>query len=45
MGKYCICPDCGAHLDHGETCDCNQKEPPSEREPLKAANENHTPIV
>ena len=20
--KYSICPDCGAHLDFGEICDC-----------------------
>lgn len=22
--KYMICPNCGAHLDFGETCDCKQ---------------------
>ena len=22
--KYTICPNCGAHLDFGETCDCKQ---------------------
>nr|DAE68626.1 MAG TPA: SelR domain [Caudoviricetes sp.]DAJ40348.1 MAG TPA: SelR domain [Caudoviricetes sp.] len=21
-GKYEVCTDCGAHLDHGEQCDC-----------------------
>lgn len=21
--KYKTCPYCGAHLDHGELCDCN----------------------
>lgn len=21
-GKYELCQDCGAHLDHGEQCDC-----------------------
>ena len=21
-GKYEVCQDCGAHLDHGEQCDC-----------------------
>lgn len=23
---YRICPDCGAHLDPGEICDCRSKE-------------------
>lgn len=23
---YRICPDCGAHLDPGEICDCRGKE-------------------
>ena len=22
MAQYITCPDCGAHLDHGEKCDC-----------------------
>ena len=22
--KYVICPYCGAHLDFGETCDCQK---------------------
>lgn len=22
-GKYEVCQDCGAHLDHGEQCDAN----------------------
>lgn len=27
--KFSVCPDCGAHLDHGEVCDCRaKKEPP-----------------
>lgn len=31
--KFSICPDCGAHLDHGERCDCGAKrEPPPVRE-------------
>ena len=24
--KYKVCPDCGAHLDQGERCDCKVKE-------------------
>ena len=26
MAQYKTCPDCGAHLDPGEKCDC--EEPP-----------------
>lgn len=25
-GKYEVCQDCGAHLDHGERCDCQDEE-------------------
>lgn len=25
-GKYEVCRDCGAHLDHGEKCDCAERE-------------------
>jgi len=24
--QYLECPDCGAHLDHGERCDCHQEK-------------------
>ena len=23
--KYRVCPKCGAHLDHGEPCDCEDR--------------------
>ena len=23
MSKFTVCPVCGATLDHGEACDCN----------------------
>lgn len=26
MGMYWTCPDCGAHLDHGEQCDCRKEK-------------------
>lgn len=26
MPYYRICPDCGAYLDSGERCDCQDKE-------------------
>ncbi len=25
MAKYEVCPYCGAHLDHGERCDCKKE--------------------
>lgn len=25
-GKYEVCGSCGAHLDHGEKCDCGEQE-------------------
>ncbi len=26
MKKYSVCPQCGAHLDNGERCDCQRVE-------------------
>lgn len=26
MAYYRVCPDCGANLDPGETCDCMERE-------------------
>ena len=26
MSKYATCPRCGAHLDHGEKCDCERAD-------------------
>lgn len=34
MAYYRICPDCGAHLDPGEHCDCRDNE----KSPTSAAN-------
>ena len=34
MSQYKPCPDCGAHLDPGERCDCNEKEPVYQHKPL-----------
>lgn len=25
MAQFRTCPDCGAHLDAGERCDCNKR--------------------
>lgn len=30
MAQYVTCPDCGAHLDFGEKCDCALKRDYSE---------------
>lgn len=30
MSKYATCPLCGAHLDHGERCDCAREKRPAE---------------
>lgn len=37
---YRICPDCGAHLDHGEPCDC--KESKTDREAGEEAGQQAT---
>lgn len=29
--KYSICPECGAHLDFGEACDCRREATPEVR--------------
>lgn len=34
MSYYRTCPHCGAHLDPGEVCDCQEKE----EAPASAAN-------
>lgn len=34
MSYYRICPHCGAHLDPGEVCDCQDEE----KTPAGAAN-------
>ncbi len=30
MAKYRTCPRCGAHLDHGERCDCQEEKAETE---------------
>ncbi len=34
MNYYRVCPNCGAHLDPGESCDCQRKT----KAPVSAAN-------
>ncbi len=36
MSYYQVCPNCGAHLDPGEVCDCRD----TEKAPASAANAN-----
>lgn len=38
---YRECPNCGAHLDAGELCDCRR----SEREPRRPEQEPRKPIL
>lgn len=33
MSMYHVCPDCGASLDVGETCDCTQRQNHTEEKP------------
>lgn len=32
MSYYRVCPNCGANLDPGERCDCQDEEDRDERE-------------
>lgn len=32
MSYYRVCPNCGANLDPGERCDCQDEEKQDERE-------------
>ena len=41
MAQYRECPDCGAHLDFGEKCDCQEemeKEQEQRVQTIKALN-------
>mgnify|MGYP003187863295 CR=1 FL=1 len=38
MPYYWTCPDCGAHLDPCEKCDCNEKD---KEDDIHDGNENH----
>ena len=44
---YRECPNCGAHLDAGEPCDCAQKErdPRPAAEPEKPLQRMHLMVV
>lgn len=40
MAYYTVCPDCGAHLDPGEQCDCETKKAAAKAAANKAEAEN-----
>jgi hypothetical protein len=39
MSKFEVCPICGATLDHGETCDCNDDYNKEETQKVSAKEE------
>lgn len=38
--KYKVCDHCGAHLDNGETCDCQKSADESNGDEERSANNN-----
>ena len=43
MAYYNTCPDCGAHLDPGESCDCKDRIEEKQRKPAVPMEvEQHT---
>lgn len=38
MAYYRTCPNCGAHLDSGEYCDCRIEQGTQQKAPASAAN-------
>ena len=47
--QYHTCPDCGAHLDHSEVCECKKKSAPGAATPgaeqAVNADQNNTNII
>lgn len=41
-GMFKTCSNCGAHLDHGERCDCEKKEKPGKAATLAPAGQKPT---
>lgn len=44
---YRTCPDCGAHLDPGEQCDCRDAKSaaPGSTSPVGGKRKDHNPII
>lgn len=42
---YKKCPDCGANLDPGERCDCEQKAAPGGGTPRAATMQDHMELL
>ena len=40
MPYYRTCPDCGAHLDPGERCDCHDENTTNKEDYTHDGNEN-----
>jgi hypothetical protein len=40
MPYYWTCPDCGAHLDPGEPCDCHETNNDTKEDCTNVRNEN-----
>lgn len=46
MSKYKTCPECGAHLDAGEICECKKAAPEAGNEAGERATANpHEPAL
>ena len=43
MSQYKVCPQCGAHLDHCERCDCRDKEESAPHPSKQSTDSNCTP--
>ncbi len=43
MAKFRTCPLCGAHLDHGEHCDCRENEERNEHSFVSGRNTKEDP--
>lgn len=42
--QYVICPRCGAHLDFGEKCDCDNETEPEIKPPAEEGSDTEEDI-